>query len=345
MGASRQDDIGKSRVAFLPDRLVDDEFEIGRAVHLDIAVGVAERAEDGVAVAVEHMHRRMPGGGIDRPGELAFDGACVPNFAFRMAVDDGVGQLEARNDLGRRVDRRQLRHALVQADRQRGMGEIAGDTAIGVTGEIEAEVMRHAELQVADIDTWLAQTLHGDQADHHARPLIAGGIAGRAAEGITHAADRQIGAFRPPSTGQRAHVFGRYAGLRLLPFRCLRRAVLGAQHIVAPDIEAFGAGLHIFLVIKIFGDPHIGDGQRQRRRGARPRGDPLAAEKLCGVVEMRVDMNKVDIELFQPLAAHRAFEAGIDAISGLRIARPEDHHFGVFQTVLDGAERFAAADP
>ena len=54
-------------------------------------------------------------------------------------------------------------------------------------------------------------------------------------------------------------------------------------------------------------------------------------------------MDQIDIEIAQPLAAHRAFLPAINAASGLRVARPEHHHFGILKTILDRAKQFAAA--
>jgi hypothetical protein len=89
----------------------------------------------------------------------------------------------------------------------------------------------------------------------------------------------------------------------------------------------------------------MGDRQRERRVGARPWRDPGAAEIGRAVVEVRVDMNDFDAEPLQPLAPDRALLAGIDAAGRFRIARPEDHHLGVGEQILDSAVALAEAHP
>ena len=46
-----------------------------------------------------------------------------------------------------------------------GVGEIAGNAAVGIAGEIKSVIVGHAHLQIAEIDPGLAEPPHGHQAD------------------------------------------------------------------------------------------------------------------------------------------------------------------------------------
>ena len=180
------------------------------------------------------MNWREPGSRIGDLRELRFDADAVPKIAFGFAVDDRFGQLHPRNDLRIRVDRKQLRHALVQLHAHAGVVYIAGHATIGVAGEIEIEIVRRTPLQIAHIDAGLAEPLHRDQADHRPRPLNPGGISARAAVTVAPGAGAEIGFLRSPFSGECADVAGRHAGFRFLPLGRFRRAVGLAEHIVGP---------------------------------------------------------------------------------------------------------------
>src|ERR1700683_2363347 len=137
-------------------------------------------------------------------GELVLDRLADPRVALGLAVDDRLGHPDARDALEARVHGRQLRHALVELDRHRGVFQIARHAAVGIAGEIEIEVDRRAPLQIAHIDAGLAEALHGGEADHDARPRNAGLVAAGAALAGAPAAGGQIGALFAPLAGARA---------------------------------------------------------------------------------------------------------------------------------------------
>ena len=56
-----------------------------------------------------------------------------------------------------------------------GVLDVTGNTAIGITGEIEVHVNRCARSQAAKIDTRLAEASHGHQAHHGTCPLRSSG--------------------------------------------------------------------------------------------------------------------------------------------------------------------------
>ena len=244
----------------------------------------------------------------------------------------------------RRVHRRQLWHALKQLNRHRRLLDIAGHAAVGVAREIEVEIDRGAPLQIAHVDAGLAQSLHRDQAHHGARPLDAGLVAAGAAVAVAPTAAAEISAFGRPFARQRAHVLGWNAGLLLLPFGRLGHAIALAHDIGLPGVEAGRVRLDVFLVVKPFLNPNIGDRQGERRRGRRLRADPFSRQELGGRVVMRIDVHDLDAELLQPLPTHRAFLRAIGTTVGFRIGRPEHHHLAVLQQILDGAVSFTLAD-
>src|SRR5260221_2837010 len=168
------------------------------------------------------------------------DGFSDPGIAFGLAVDDRLGGAQPRDALEGRRHARQLRHTLIELDRHRGVFEIARHAAVRVTGEVELEIERAAPLQVTHVDARLAQALHRGQAHHDARPLDAGLVAASAAVAIAPAARREIDALLAPFARERAHVFCRDACLFLLPLRRLRNAVLLAEEIGLPLVEADG---------------------------------------------------------------------------------------------------------
>ena len=218
--------------------------------------------------------------------------------------------------------------------RGRGVGHVAGDAALGVAREEERQIDRRAPLQIAEIHARLAQPLHRHEAHHRARPLVAGGAAAGAAEAVAEPAGGEIGALGAPLPRQRAHRARRHAGLALLPFGRLGDAVVVAEDVALPLLEAVRARRDEVLVVQALVDPDMGDGERQRGVGAGARRDPVAAQEGRGVVEIGIDVDDRDAELLQPLAPDRAFVAAVDAAGRFRIARPEHHHLGI-----------AAADP
>src|SRR5207248_2007750 len=181
---------------------------------------------------VEHLRRRMTGRRIHELAELMLDRLADPAVTLRLAVGDRLRHPDARNLLTVGTHGRQLRHALIERDRHRGVLKVARHAAFGVAGEIEIKVDRRAPLQVAHVAAGLAETLHRREAHHHAGPLDAGLVATGATVAVAPAAGREIDALLAPLAGERTHVLGRNAGFLLLPLRRLRNAVLFADEIV-----------------------------------------------------------------------------------------------------------------
>src|SRR5208282_3724677 len=157
---------------------------------------------------------------------------------------------------------------------------------------------------------------------------------------------RKIDAFAAPFARQRAHVFGRHAGFGFLPFGRLGDAILLAQQIRLPLVEADGMGCHVFLVVETFLDPDIGDGHGHRGRGRRPRRKPLARQELRRRVVVWIDVDDLDAELrvLEPLPAYRALLGAVRTARALRVRGPEHDHLAALEAVLDGAVGLALAD-
>ena len=344
IGAGGQDHVGELGFPFHPDRLVDDEFKVGRTVGRDPAVGVGHGGDGRAAVLIEHPDRRLTRLGVDDLVELGLDGLAVPHVAFGLALEDRLGEEQARDLLARRIHGRQLRHALEQFHRHGGVFHVSRHAAFCVAREIEIEIDRRAPLQVAEVDARFAEPLHGHQADADPGPLDAGGIAACPAMAGAPAAGAEVGTLGAPFPRQGADVAGRNAGFLGRPFRRLGRAVVLAQDIGLPFIEPLGAGGDVVLVVEVLGNPDIGQGHAHGRRGGWLGGDPLAAQELGGVVEVGIDMHNLDVAVLQPLAAHGALERPIGARGRLRIGRPENDHLAILEAVFHGAVAFALAD-
>ena len=109
-----------------------------------------------------------------------------------------------------------------------------------------------------------------------------------------------------------------------------------AEHVVLPLVKAGGARRDVLLVVGALSEPCVGDGQAEGHVGAQARGEPLIAEELGGVVEVRVDEHHLDPELLHPEAPDGALEGGVDAAAGgLGVGRPEDHHLGVLEGIFE----------
>src|SRR5207302_304416 len=112
------------------------------------------------------------------------------------------------------------------------------------------EIERAAPLQIAHVYAGLAKALHSDQTHHHARPLNSGLVAAGAAVAVAPAARCEINALPAPFAGQRANIFGRNAGLFLLPLRRFGNAVLLAEQIGLPLVETDSVRLDILFVVE-----------------------------------------------------------------------------------------------
>src|SRR5690349_5118778 len=184
-----------------------------------------------------------------------------------MALDDGLRDPLAWDELAHGGHAEDVRHPLVVVDRVAGPLQLARYATIGIAGEIELVVNRRAELQTAHVDAALSETAHGHQHHHAARPLLTGSTAPGAAEARTAHTAGQVSLFLRPHPGECAHVLRRNAGFRLLPLRCLRHPVGFAHHIGAPLIEPGGPGADVLGVVQTFLYPDIHD--RDRERGVR----------------------------------------------------------------------------
>jgi hypothetical protein len=77
--------------------LVDDELELGTAVHAHPFVGVEHCTHEAAAVAVEEVHLRAARLGINVLREFKVDPAAAEPLAVPLvvALENGVGQVRA----------------------------------------------------------------------------------------------------------------------------------------------------------------------------------------------------------------------------------------------------------
>ena len=97
----------------------------------------------------------------------------------------------------------------------------------------------------------------------------------------------------------------RNSALRGGPLGCLRNAVFLAQDVVGDLVHAYGMGPDIFLVLGIFREPRVNDGELQRRIGIRQDRNPLVGMDRRAVIEIRADVDLLDADLSPELADSR----------------------------------------
>jgi len=247
--AGGQDNIGKLRFPFHPDRLVHHEFQLGSPVSLYVSVCVVHRGDIRAAVLVVHLDWGVAGSGVSKLEELAFDCPGVVGIAFRVTIQDGFGNIQPRHSLQHGGHCRELKHALVEINRRGGSFDIAGNPPLGIAWEVKPRVHRCPDGHVAHVDSGLAEALHRHQADHGARPFQAGGAAAGAAQLVASSACAKIGFLGSPFPGQRPDVFSRDAGLAFLPLGSFGNVVFLAQDVILPRVKSGCARGNIFLVV------------------------------------------------------------------------------------------------
>ena len=208
--------------------------------------------------------------------ELLVDGLSAEALAppFDLAIEDGFGQQQSVDLLG---------HAVAL-----GEGGLLGDKAedvptdVGVAGHLEAEVERRAVGRTTpDVDTRFADALHGDQEDHHPRPL--GGVGPPAgAGGAVHGTASQHGPLGGPLLSQGGDCMGRDVADLSGPFRSAGYAVLLTEYVGLELLEAYGAVLDEPVVVSVLGDPHVSNSLGQSSVGRRAGCEPLLTKVRGG---------------------------------------------------------------
>ena len=313
--ARGQDDVRVRRLAFLPDRLVDDELEAWVLVGANPAIPVDHGAEELAAVLVEHPHRHVSRRRVEEGEELPLHRRHVGDMARGLARGDRLGEPDPWDALPHRVHGHDVRHALVVVGRIRPEGQLAREGALAVAREIETEVEGRAELQIAEVDARAAPALHRAENGHHPGPLHARRGAAGAAHAHSPAARAEVGLLASPLARQGADVACRHPGFFLLPLGRFGLAVALAQNIGLPLLEPGGPLRHEILVVEPLGDPYVTDRLRERGVASRLRRDPLAADVGRGVVQVRIDVHHLDAELPGPLAPLGPFEP----VGGVRV--------------------------
>jgi hypothetical protein len=189
----RQHDVGERRFAFPPHRLIDDEFQALVLIGLDPAIGSHLRAKRRAAVLVEHLHAHVAGRGVAKGKELPLDRGHIGEITHGLALGDRFGEPHARDRLSHRAHGHDVRHTLVIVGGVCARGEFTREAAFAVSREIEIEIERCAELQIAEVGARSTVALHGTEDGHHARPLRAHRTAAGAAQTHAPTAGTEIG--------------------------------------------------------------------------------------------------------------------------------------------------------
>jgi len=153
------------------------------------------------------------------------------------------------------------------------------------------------------------------------------------------------GAVRSPLTRQRHDGPPRDVADLGRPLGRLGHTVALAQHVGLELVEAVRALGHVLLVVGALLQPHVGDGQRQRRGGAGPVGDPLLAHMRRGVVVEGIDEDGLDALVTQPQPPHGGVGTAVDAVGGVGVVAPGDQEFGVAERVLEQVIMLGVAQP
>ncbi len=127
------------------------------------------------------------------------------------------------------------------------------------------------------------------------------------------------------------------------PPRSLGSAVSLPEDVLLPFIEPVGAVLDEEVVVRVLGEPHIGDGLRQRRVGAGPRGDPLVAHAARRAVAVGVDDHELDAQLLHPDTPDKVLLPAVHVGGAIGVDRPEDDLLGMLEGILEKLGLLAVA--
>ena len=145
--------------------------------------------------------------------------------------------------------------------------QVAGHTAFGIAGEIEVKVEWGAKLQVTEVRTGAAHSLHGAENGHHSGPLHTHRSTTGTANTTAPATCAEIGFLLAPFAGQSTHITRGYAGFSFLPLGCLGYAVVFTEDVGFPFSEAGGALFYKFFVVRAFRNPSVCGSFQMRRIG------------------------------------------------------------------------------
>ena len=180
------------------------------------------------------------------------------------------------------------------------------------------------------MDARLAQTLHAEQDDLEAGRFGGVGTAGHAAGEVVADGDHLLG----PVTRQRFDCPGGDAALLGGPLGRLGYAILFTQHVGLDLVEAHRVSLDVLLVVRALGDPHVDDGELQRRVGVGEHRDPLVGMDGAGVVHFGTDVHLLEADLAPEEEQPARQLPAKTPRRGLGVASPHHHHVAVLGDVV-----------
>ena len=383
LGGHGQDDVGEVAVVLHPGVLGHDGLDGGVLIGLHEQVAVVPTGDVAGGVGPDHVDPALARTGVDDLVELELVGGLpvvvlvghlaggehVHAVPLGVAVHDGLVHQAAGDELGgggQLLEQlHQLGHLLLLLGGEHEalhvdlVGQVALDGTQGVTdmghghrldrGEGDGEVLGpHVPLDhLGLVDAGLAQAAHTQQHDLQTGGLGGVGAADEAAAVAVEDADGALG----PVAGQSLDSIDGHAALLAGPLGGLGNAVLPAHHIVHELVKAVGVLGDILLVIGLFLQPEIGDGQLKRRVGVGQHGDPLVGVDRGGIVQVGADENGLDAQFTEP-EAQPAGQMHAEAQRGdLGVAAPVQQAVAVLGHVGDQiglrghlAHRLAAPD-
>ena len=216
-------------------------------------------------------------------------------------------------------------------------------SGVGVAGELEAAVGGCAQCSSPEITAGFAPALHGGQGDHKPRPFVTVGRPVSPSETASSPAGQHHFLLGPFSGQGLDH--GRFEARQLRgPFGRLGLAVALAQDVIHPGVETEAFPLDEILVVRTFGEPHMGDSLGQGGVGARPGGQPFIGVLDSGRVAEGVYIDHLDAELAHPDPPDGGLLRAVAAADGVGIVGPVHDHVGVLEAVFEQVVGLGAAE-
>ena len=265
----RQQQVGEEAVVLHPRVLHDDSLDRLMLVGHGVLVGVVPAGHEAGRIAPDHVNWRATGRRILVLDEL---------------VDDVVHLLRASVNRKFAVENRIVHHELgnhlLGHGQKRDVSRVYGGNLrnlLGLRHRILAEqpgdnLGREGACDECDlVDARFAEALHGQQNDLQTGRL--GGV-GAADVGTAEAVrNRSCGPRKSPR--QSLDYARGNPALGGCPLGGFGNAVFLAENVVLELLEAYGMCLDIFLVVGVFDDPLVGNGQLQGRVGVGQNRNPF----------------------------------------------------------------------
>src|SRR5512136_319186 len=167
-----------------------------------------------------------------------------------------------------------------------------------ISREEEVKVLGGTVVCRPYVAAWLAHALHGCQHNHIPCPLCP---VGRPAGSSSQCAPGGQHSLTPgPLSSQGPDISGRYSRFFFSPFTRLGKTIFLTKYVSFPLLKSVRTFLNIFLIVRAFRKPDIGDSRCHRRIGPRPGSKPFVGKIHSGGIIMLVYDNHFDPQLLEP---------------------------------------------